>query len=257
MLFEQMTFIGVDPNAGKRPMSFAAIDRDLRLVCMGSGDVEAIAAFAAGQEYAIAAICGPQRPNQGLMKQEAVRQALNPVPGPGRWEGFRVAEYQLYQHKIRTPRTHAQVENCPGWMQTSFELHARFQGIGYQAYGATAETPLQLIETYPYAAYAVLLAHLPFPKTTLEGRLQRQLMLFRQELDIPDPMRVFEEITRHRLLQGILPLEGLYSPPELDALVAAYTAWMAATHPEQITILGDPAEGQIFLPMDVLKKKYK
>jgi hypothetical protein len=69
-------------------------------------------------------------------------------------------------------------------------------------------------------------------------------------------MLVFEEITRHRLMHGILPLDTIYSPGELDALVAAYTAWLAGTHPEQITSLGAPEEGQIVLPAAELKAHY-
>jgi predicted RNase H-like nuclease len=69
-------------------------------------------------------------------------------------------------------------------------------------------------------------------------------------------MRYFEEITRHRLLQGIMPSENLYSPNELDALIAAYTAWMAAVQPESTVMLGDPQEGQAVLPVAALKRRY-
>ena len=69
-------------------------------------------------------------------------------------------------------------------------------------------------------------------------------------------MRVFEEITRYRLLQGILPLDDLYSARELDALVAAFTAWVAATSPEGVTILGAAEEGQIVLPSADLQSRY-
>jgi predicted RNase H-like nuclease len=96
----------------------------------------------------------------------------------------------------------------------------------------------------------------PFPKYTLEGRIQRQLVLHEQELNIPDPMRLFEEITRHRLLQGVLPVEELYEPGELDALVAAYTAWIGANRGDQVLMLGSADEGQIVLPVSELKRRY-
>jgi hypothetical protein len=112
------------------------------------------------------------------------------------------------------------------------------------------------MEVYPHASYSVLLGVLPLQKHTLEGRLQRQLALYEQGLQVPDPMRFFEEITRHRLLKGILPLEELYSPGELDALVAAYTAWKTAVHPEDVALLGDPEEGQIVLPAVEIKAKF-
>jgi len=255
MLFNETTFIGIDPTAGKRPMAYAALDRDLRPLALGEGDLEAVTAFVGGQQAALVAINAPRQPNQGLMKHPEVRERLKPVPRPGRWEGFRVAEYLLYQHKIRIPRTRAKVENCPVWMQMGFELYKRLKGLGYQPY-PTPEAPCQVMEIYPYAAYTVLLNGSPFPKNSLEGRLQRQLLLHNQGLDVPDPMRVFEEITRYRLLQGILPLDDLYSPRELDALIAAFTAWVAATSPEGITALGAPQEGQIILPSAELLPRY-
>ena len=42
------------------------------------------------------------------------------------------------------------------------------------------------------------------------SELMDQLILYRCDIDIPDPMYIFEEITRHRLLQGMLPIEDLY-----------------------------------------------
>ena len=40
-------------------------------------------------------------------------------------------------------------------------------------------------------------------------------------------MDFFEEITRYKIAKGIWPMDLLYLPEQLDALVAAYTAWMA------------------------------
>ncbi|MEA3350362.1 MAG: DUF429 domain-containing protein [Chloroflexota bacterium] len=269
MLFRRTIFIGIDPTAGKRPMAYAALDRDLRLHCLDKGDYEEIAAYVGGQENAFVAICGPQRPNQGLMKRAEVRENLNPVPRSGRWRGFRVGEYQLYQHKIRTPRTPAQEEDCAAWMQTSFALYRRLKKMGYQNYPHQDDAHQvqddahqvqdgghQLLEVYPHGAFTTLLESIPFKKDTLEGRLQRQLVLHNLGLDVPDPMRIFDQITRYRLMQGILPLDGLYSTDELDAIVAAYTAWVAAIRPGDVTVLGDPTEGEIVLPVKVLRKVY-
>ncbi len=255
MLFNETTFIGIDPTAGKRPMAYAALDRDLCTLALGEGDLDAVTAYVGGQQAAFVAVNAPRQPNQGLMKRTEVREKLRPVPNPGRWEGYRVAEYLLSQRKIRIPRTKARVENCPSWMQRGFEIYKRLADLGYQPY-PTSDTPYQVMEVYPHAAYTVLLNGNPFPKSGLEGRLQRQLVLHNQGLQIPDPMRVFEEITRYRILQGILPLDDLYSPRELDALVAAFTAWVAATSPDGITALGESEEGQIILPSAELQSRY-
>ncbi len=63
-------------------------------------------------------------------------------------------------------------------------------------------------------------------------------------------------MTRQRVLQGSLPNDHLYSQGELDALVAAYTAWQAANHPKEVTLVGDPSEGVVVLPVAELKRKY-
>ena len=136
-----------------------------------------------------------------------------------------------------------------------FNLYRRLEGLGFQPYPA-GESTHQYLEVYPHACYTVLLGVPPFPKNSLEGRIQRQLILYENRAHVPDPMRLFEEITRHRILKGILPDEGLYSPAGLDALVAAFTAWKAVTHPDEVTVLGQPEEGQIILPAAELKSHY-
>jgi predicted RNase H-like nuclease len=167
-------------------------------------------------------------------------------------------------------------------MRMGFALYARLDSLGYYAFPTqatqdqpaeartsdsqaqfelglkvTQAAPLQSLEVYPHASFCALLGLTPFPKYTLEGRIQRQLALHEQEMHIPDPMRLFEEITRYRLLQGQLPLQDLYSPGELDALVAAFTAWKAANQPGEVTLIGDSQEGQVVLPVKELKRQYE
>jgi hypothetical protein len=81
-------------------------------------------------------------------------------------------------------------------------------------------------------------------RRTLEGRIQRGLILYEEGLQIPDPMDFFEEITRYKLMQGSLPTEGLNSPGQLDALVMSYVAWLAGNPSERVMIKGD-----LFLPV--------
>ncbi len=255
MFYDHPTFIGVDPTAGEKPVVYAAIDHELRLLALGQGNLDDTLAFAAGQRQAVLAVCAPQRPNTGVMTRPDIRENLQPIPHPGRWENFRLADFLLRQHNIAIPRTPADESDCPNWMKNGFLLFRRLEELGYQCFPGK-EAARQFLEVYPYAIYTVLLDVLPFPKHSLEGRLQRQLALFEVDLEIPDPMRFFEEITRHRLLKGVLPFDELYTAAELDALAAAYTAWLAANHPEQITLLGDPDEGQIVLPGADIKSHY-
>jgi len=255
MFFTHSTFLGIDPTAGQRPFSYAALDSNLRLLALGQGSMEDVLAFAGGKREAFAAVCAPRQPNQGLMQRPEVRERLSPQPRPGRWADYRVAEYELRQRNISCYKTPADEQSSPHWMQIGFALYRRLEELGYQAYPASGPA-LQAVEVYPHACYCALLGQSPLPKNTFEGRIQRQLALYEQKISVPDPMDLFEEITRHRLLQGVLPTKDLYSQGELDALVAAFTAWLAATHPERTCTLGDPAEGVVVFPVAALKTKY-
>ena len=135
-------------------------------------------------------------------------------------------------------------------MKNGFLLYKRLEEMGFKDFPA-ADHPLQMIEVYPHAAYTTLLERIPYLKKTLEGRLQRQLLLHSLNLFIPDPMQIFEEITRYKIMQGKMPLEWLYSVEELEALMAAYLAWKTVKEPDEITFLGDSSEGKIILPVKI------
>ncbi len=255
MLFTDCSYIGVDPTAGEKPFVFAALDGEKRLLALDKGGMDLVLAFIAGQRRAYVAVCAPRRPNRGVMKREEVRRQLTPPPKPGRWEDFRLADYLLFSQNFRVPKTPATEEEAPNWMRQGFIFFRRLESLGYGDFPAEGRER-QSLEVYPYACFAALLGTRPLPKHTLEGRLQRQLALYECGMGIPDPMRFFEEITRHRLLNGVLPLETIYSASELDALVAAYTAWLANGHPEEITLLGDREEGQVAVPRTVLRKRF-
>lgn len=98
---------------------------------------------------------------------------------------------------------------------------------------AARQGPLQWSETDAQQCFLALCEHELLSRRTLEGRIQRALILYEEGLRIPDPMDFFEEITRHKLMQGILPQENIYSIRELDALVSAYAAWMLTNEPRQ------------------------
>ncbi len=255
MFFTEVTYIGIDPTAGQRPFAYAALDGNLRLLALGQGELDEVLAFMAGQRHALVAISSPRQPNQGLMERSEIRESLSPPPRPGRWTNFRLCEFLLRQHNIIIPQTASQAADCPRWMQMGFTLYKRLESLSYHLWPQENQTH-QYLEVYPHASYTVLLNTTPFSKHSLEGRLQRQLLLYEHNLNINDPMRFFEEITRHRLLHGVLADDQIFSPYELDALVAAYTAWSAGTQPNQTLALGDPGEGQVILPVSALKARY-
>ncbi len=216
-------FIGIDLSPARPPFTFAALDSDRKLAALSQGPLAAVLAYTAGQREAVVAISAP-----------------TPTAGA------RQAEAQLRQMGVFLPRLAPVPADCPAWVQRGFALYAGLAANDYAPYPASA--PRLWLETHAEACYQSLLGLPPFPAGTLEGRLQRQLVLRSQDLPVRDAMDFFEEVTRHKLLKGILPTQDLHTQPELNALMAARVAVLAVLHPERLAALGDPAEGQIYLP---------
>jgi predicted nuclease with RNAse H fold len=252
------TYVGIDPTAGTRPMNFAAIDRDLRILSLEKGDMEAVLSFVHGLGQAVVAIDAPQSPNQSLMADPVVRARYG-LPAHGdTWAGWKVCEYELRRRNVRLYRTPGKESEAPRWVRKGFALYRRLKASHFELF--VQGQPLGsrgLLEVHPHACFTVMLGRRPFLKGTLEGRLQRQLVLYLEGVDVPDPLRSLEEITRHHLLQSRLLLPDLYDHDQLDSLVAAYTAFLASEQPGRVSQVGDIEEGRITLPTDELLDFYR
>jgi hypothetical protein len=152
-----------------------------------------------------------------------------------KWDTAEVLSYlQNYENSIlmiNTPST-----------KKGREVYAnlRKQAVqaGYKAYLETSE-PKRWLETDAQDCFRALGGHKLLSHRALEGRLQRAAILYEQGLQLTDPVDMFEEVTRYKLIQGILPLDNLPSSRELDALVAAYLAWMSLNRPARIVVTGE------------------
>jgi len=255
MLFDATLFIGVDPSGGRKPFTYAALDQNGKLVAINGGEMEEVLTFISGQPGAVLAINAAPSPSKGLVRQDDIRQSLPPLHISGRSLDMRLAEHELRQHGINVSMTPARRELCSNWVQAGFDFYQRIESLGFLAF-PSAEGSYQWLETHPHACFCVLLGQNPLPRSTIEGRLQRQLVLYEQGLSINDPMDFYEEITRFKLLKGFLPLEKVYTAEELDAIAAAHVAFMIGKHPERTFKVGDLEEGQITLPVTDLKPKY-
>jgi hypothetical protein len=129
--------------------------------------------------------------------------------------------------------------NMPARDQTAYnDFKRKISQSGFKSY-SNKNDPKQFLVTNAQDCFRALSGHRLFPPRSLEGRLQRSAILYEQGLQIADPIDIFEEITRYKLIQGILPLEKIYSAKELDTLVAAYLAWIAVNRPGQIVLKGE------------------
>lgn len=254
MEMERAVCWGIDACGAGKPFTCAALEADGRLVLLQACEEEELLTLLQSAPRAWVAINAPPRPNRGLVRERLEGNA--PRVGQLRGADMRLAEYELRKRGIHVSATPHHSAACPSWMQIGFSLYRQLLAIGFQLYPPAASYPRQVLETHPHAVFCTLLGKQPLLKPTLEGRLQRQLILHEQGLAIRDPMDFFEEITRYRLLQGVLPLEYVYQPEELDALAAAYVAFLVSTQPERTTAIGDREEGQIVLPVGALQDSY-
>jgi len=253
MLFTEKTYIGVNLTGSN--FTYAALDSDLGLLALDGGNLNALLTFIGGQASAFVAVNAPARPNLGRVRALLQAEDLKTGNSPLRGAEMRMAEYELRARGIKVAATPSHPNHCPAWMRAGFRLYERLYETGFKNYPAK-DAAHQILETHPQAGFIVMAVGNLLPASALEGRLQRQIILYGAGLDIRDPMSFFEEITRFKLKQGILPLEQIYDAKQLNAFLAAYTAWLVATKPQDTTSLGDEEEGKIYLPVSKLKSKY-
>ncbi len=254
MFSSQPVYIGVDTTSGHKPFTYAALDRELNVVALSEAELEEVLAFLGAQDSATVAINAPSHLNVGLVRKS--QENNRPEARQMRGVDLRLAEHELRERGIAVSATSARESLCSAWVRIGFELYRKLADLDFQPYPAEG-CSRQWVETHPHAAYCVLLGRVPLSKPSLEGRLQRQLALFENGLQIKDPLLFFEEVTRHKLLSGVLPWGLLYTAEQLDALVAAYTAWLSAQKPACLTRLGSHEEGFIHLPAAELKDTYQ
>ena len=253
MLFTDSAFIGIDPASRRKSFTYAALDKDLNLLALADGEMDDVVAFLAGQSSAMVAVNSPSGVNRGLVRESLKQEMLTPQKLQS--AEFRLSEFELRSHGILIKGTAASAALCPAWVQSGFALYRKLGKMGFQKFSEQDDT-YQFLETNPHACYSVLVGKVPLAKSSVEGRLQRQLILYESGLRIKDPMDFFEEITRYKVSKGVWPMDLLYLPEQLDALVAAYTAWMAVHKADHISMIGDAKEGMIVLPEKELKEKY-
>ncbi len=217
MTAQPAVYIGIEPGSSRKAGALVVLDDHQTIQAQGSGDLAGVLAFTAGVVSAVVAVNAPAQ--AGAVENDMLEQGVWP-----------------YQP--------------PAALRCGQELHRRLAGMGYLAF-PTPDSPRQILQAPAEAAYRSLLEQRPLEPHTLEGRLQRQLVLADCGVKVPDAMDFFEEITRRRLLRGLLPLDNIFSADELNALICAHVAWRAARQPEGLRWLGDPGKDQIALPLPV------
>jgi hypothetical protein len=248
MLFSHTAYIGIDLTAGRTPFTFAALDTECNLLSLANGGLDDVLTFVSSFQSAIVAVNAPSSLVRAGTRKRPAKQTPTSVAE------MRAAERDLRERGILSSRASA-VDPSSVRARLGKSLYDGLREAGFVLHPDDGATHLWL-ETNPQACFTVLLGQKPLSRLTLEGRLQRQIILQDAGLWIKDPMDFFEELTRHRLKMGILPLEQLYTANQLDALVLAYTAWMVMKLPNETTRVGSNDDGFIVLPVGELMEKY-
>ena len=231
------TFIGIDTGMGRRPFTYVALDRQRRLLAMGGGSAVDVLSFTAGLQSGLAAVSPPDRP--GSLKPARAEEPPLPI--------LRLGSPRQFQLDL-TGEPHGEpVTRAPAWLSACFELISHIQATGYSPF-PQEDAPRQWLEAPAQSGFYAWLGLEPFEAGTLEGRLQRQLVLADLDLDVPDAMEFFEEITRFKLLRSILPYQHVMSQAELNAYMAANTAWLAVHEPSSVRQSGSLESGIVFYP---------
>ncbi|HKY55591.1 MAG TPA: hypothetical protein VJM08_14845 [Anaerolineales bacterium] len=200
----EIIFAGIDILSGRKPITYAVLDQELRVVMLERCDISYVMAHLGQHKKAIL----------GVNSQFGGKS-----------------------------------EPSERWQKIGDNVRDEIIQAGIKPY-LTSHAPKQWVETNPLECFSSLSGRVPQSRRTLVGVLQRSLILYDEGLQINDPMEFFEEITRHHLLAGLMPVELLYSASELDALAAAYIAWMLINKPVQVDLTKERGEGMILIPRE-------
>ncbi len=240
--------IGVDISPNRQPFTMAVMDQNKKLILLQRCKLDDLLAFFSTQPSFLTALNCPQSLNKGCMDSHPFRQSLNPIPHPARWQNLRVAEYFLAHNGVSIHRTPDRFSSATGWVKNGLQLYEQLRLTISSTLNPSGGGPRQHFESHAEAFFKAQIHGRLLDNRSLEGRLQRQLVLYELDLPVKDPMRFFEEVTRHRLLQGIMPADDLLPVSTLNAYAMVNMAWLLHNQPEKVARIGIEEEGWIYVP---------
>jgi hypothetical protein len=240
------TYIGIDVQAVQKPYFYTALNSSLEVIACGHGRLTDVTAYLAGQSSALVAVNGPVCLPQNSV-QIGLFEANDQASHTTARSGDRALEARGF-HELAVPD---QSKKIPLWVERSLELAEALKKLEYTLEGSRRV----YIETQCDAAYWLATGAMPYESRSLEGRLQRQLLLWEFGLPLKDPMNFLEEFTRFRLRTSQVPMDQILPGHELRAMIAASTAWLADNHPERMEHFGTVNAGEIILPREFSRKQ--
>lgn len=234
-----MFFVGVDVSA-TRGFDLAVLDDERRVSSLqhAASIVDILVGLDDLDAPFVIAIDAPWKPSSFPLRDPSVRAALAVPPPVGRYNRYRVCDYELARRGIPLYLLPEPGDPTPSWMQAGFDLFATLEQVyGLRTPAGPADTTASLLEVYPFASFVCLLGGRPPRKTTAPGAAARRSALLAANVSgLPD---------------------GPLSHDVLDAVAAAYTGW-AWAHGAGCAV-GRSDEGLIVLPVQApaLKERYQ
>jgi hypothetical protein len=245
---ERVVSIGIDPSDARQNYSLAALDEDKNILALSRGRLDDVLSFAAGQTLAVIAIHIPTIPlmdpnRNNSLKPLPQRENLWNAPNesPSRSDDF---------NSVRNPT--ASITQIPASRKTEtfrkgLVLREHLAELGYVEY-QNQDKPRVYLGTNIESACDQIFSVPQYTDKSLEGRLQRQVLLAECGVNVIDPMVFFEEVTRFKLLHGKLPLDMIYKSLELNALICSFVAWSIQHSAENMICKSDVGTESIWLP---------
>jgi hypothetical protein len=246
-----LTYIGIDVQAAQKPFYYTALDADLEMIACGHGRLADVLAYLAGQSSALVAVNGPvwAPHSEVIFSQGGLFDGdQSTVSG-----SHRRVDVEMTAHDFPEVSVLPAGKKTPIWMERSLGLIGEMKKLGYQLAGGSP-VDRAYFETNTDAAYHLVTGTSPYDSRSLEGRLQRQLLLYEFGFPLKDPMSFLEEFTRYRLRTSNLPLTQISVAHELRALMAAAISWLMDNRPETIDHPGKSSEPPIILPKEFSRK---
>lgn len=240
MLYQQDIFIGVDVSAGKRPYTTAVLDLSGNLLALETCSMDGIIKFTGGYQIVKIAVNSPRE-----LKTNRIPDTHFDLISENDLQEASTLEYQVSVNLRKAG--YRRISTLNGITIPSARLK-NGQRLFDCLEGQNSILEGGIIVVNAHACYTMLLGRNPLMRSSTEGRIQRQLALILNGIRLKDPMDYFEEITKFRLLQGLLPEKMLYSSRQLDALVSAFTARLEYMEPLSVHHFGDGSGGTIHCP---------
>lgn len=241
MLFDDMVFIGLEINPGGQKFTWVAINSHKEVLTYQKTSLNEFLIFSNNVPQVVIGL-----------ETRAIRSKNGKPVLPGLEYSNHPAGWILpaWQENLENRNIHPPAGSIYGNPKYKSPAWADFLQQMYML------EHINIINVNAYSSLCCLLGHAPLPKTSIEGKIQRQLVLLELGINLIDPMIYFEELTRYKLLRGVLPQKIILPLSELNTLLCAFTVWKKTVEPDNSIQIGNPPDSSIVLPVSELQERY-